>query len=102
MRALFAAAAVLLCATCGGQPAVSGRFRLPASDVQAIQQLVSRRADIAQGVRNIRANDPNHASVTSGATLGHPGGTGNAFTVAKRHGKWVIDSPIYKEYTVAQ
>jgi hypothetical protein len=102
MRVPFTAAVALLCVGCATEPAVSGRYPLPSSDIQAIQQLVDSRPDIAKHVRNIRANDPDHASVTSGASLGHPGGTGSAFTVSKRHGKWIIDSPIYKEYTVAE
>ena len=104
MRVIFAIAFALLqivCATQPEPPSVSGAFPLSETDVLAIQRLVDSRSDIPKPIQSIRTDRPNHAEVSSGK-LSRRVGSGSIFTVAKRRGKWTIDSPIQEEHIVAE
>ncbi len=78
---------------------VFGDYRLVPTDVRAIEELVAARSDIAKPLQSIYADRPNHARINSG-TLTHRAGSGSQFTVAKQHGKWIIDSPIEEEHII--
>ncbi len=81
------------------QASVSGDYALAPPDVQAIEELVAARSDIAKRVQSIHTDRPNHARVSSG-TVTRRVGSGSLFTVAKRHGKWIIDSPVEEEHII--
>jgi hypothetical protein len=68
-------------------------YKLTAADVEQIKALVTTRPDIRKPVREINLNRYNHWEVSSGP-LPQEVGRGNAFTVAKHHGKWIIDGPV--------
>ena len=68
-------------------------YKLAAADVRQIKALVTTRPDIRKPVREICLNRYNHWEVSSGP-LPQEVGRGNAFTVAKHHGKWIIDGPV--------
>lgn len=93
----------LLCVSCASQshPSLSGAFPLAEADVLAIQQLVESRPDIAKPIQSIHTDRPNHAEVSSGR-ISWRVGSSNLFTVAKRHGKWIIDSAIQEEHIIAE
>ena len=82
-------------------PHVSGNFPLTEADVEAIQQLIDDRTDIAKPIQSIHTDRPNHAEVTTGR-LTRRAGSGSIFTVAKRGGKWFIDSVIEEEHIIAE
>jgi hypothetical protein len=94
-------AVLLLSLSCASQqpPWVGGKFPLSPEDVRAIQQLVEARPDIRKPVREIYVDRRGHAQVTSGTPTDRVG-SGSFFTVAKRRGKWIIDSPIQEEHVI--
>ena len=87
------------CSTTSPQVSVSGGYPLTAVDVRAIEELVASRSDIPKPIQSIHTDRPNHAKVSTG-TLTHRVGSGSLFTVAKRHGRWVIDSPVEEEHII--
>jgi hypothetical protein len=99
MFRLFPIVAVLAFSSCASKPQVSGAFPLSEADIRAIQQLVDAREDIPKPVREIYSDHPNHAEVGTG-TLSYRIGSGSLFTVAKRRGQWVIDSPVREEHII--
>jgi hypothetical protein len=68
-------------------------YKLTAADVKQIKALVAARPDILKPVRQIDLNRYNHWEVSSGP-LPQDVGRGNAVTVSKHHGQWVIDGPV--------
>jgi hypothetical protein len=81
------------------QLSVSGDYPLSSSDIRAIEALVDARPDIAKPLQSVYTDRRNHARVSSGA-LTRRVGSGSLFTVAKRQGKWVIDSSIEEEHII--
>ncbi len=78
---------------------VSGSYPLAARDVRAIEKLVATRRDIAKPLQSIYADRPGHARISSGTPTRRIG-SGNLFTVAKRDGKWMVDSRIEEEHLI--
>ena len=72
---------------------------LSRSDIQEIRALVLRRSDIRKPLSRILADRPDEAWITTGRP-GYGGEPFNVFTVAKRNGRWVVDSPIREERIV--
>jgi len=72
---------------------------LSGADVRAIERLVDGRTDIPKPVSEINADRPDHAEVATGV-LDYRVGSGSLFTVAKRGGQWVIDSPVREEHVI--
>jgi hypothetical protein len=68
-------------------------YKLTAADVKQIKARVAARPDIRKPVREINLNRYNHWEVSSGP-LPQDVGRGNAVTVSKHHGQWVIDGPV--------
>src|SRR6476620_3914911 len=68
-------------------------YKLTAADVKQIKALVAARPDIRKPVREIDLNRYNHWEVSTGP-LPQDVGRGNAVTVSKDHGKWIIDGPV--------
>ena len=99
MRSLTVVAMLAVISSCATKPSVSGRYPLAESDVKHIQQLVDARSDIPKPIRDIHVHRANHAEVSTG-TLTHRIGSGSLFTIAKRHGQWVIDSPVREEHII--
>jgi hypothetical protein len=86
-----------LLAACGTRAEINpGVFELSQNDIHEINLLVSQRADIRKPVSRILCDYPDHAVITAGRR-GYAGEVFNVFQVAKRHGRWIIDSPISEE-----
>jgi hypothetical protein len=73
-------------------------------DVREIELLVARRADILKPVISVHvmstipANNPLNGKIQVVAGRhDHVGDTFDTFTVAKRHGRWAITSPIERD-----
>jgi len=75
---------------------VLGNQPLSQSDIREIKQVVLQRSDIRKPILRIFFDRPDHAWVNTGQH-GYVGAVGNQFTVAKRHGRWQIDSKIEEE-----
>jgi hypothetical protein len=103
LRSVLIVPVLILCSSCASeqQPSVSGKFALTAADVRAIQRLVEARPDIRKPVRGIYVDRRDHAQVNSGTPTRRVG-SGSFFTVAKRHGQWVIASPIQEEHIIVE
>jgi hypothetical protein len=88
-----------LLAACGTRPEMNntGPYGLSQDDVREIKLLVSQRPDIRKPVSRILCDYTDHAVVTAGRR-GYAGEVFNIFDVAKRHGRWMIDSPIREEH----
>jgi hypothetical protein len=71
---------------------IEGRYRLPEGDVREITALVMQRSDIPKPILRIITSDPNHASLETGREA--PGALYSSFAVAKRHGRWRVDSDV--------
>jgi hypothetical protein len=99
LHTLTVVALLAVISSCATKPSVSGRYALADSDVRQIQQLVDARSDIPKPIRDIHVDRANHAEVSTG-NLTHRVGSGSLFTVAKRHGQWVIDSPVREEHII--
>ena len=99
MRSLATVVLFAVSSSCAITPSVSGRYPLAEPDVRQIQHLVDARSDIPKPIRNIYVDRANHGEVSTG-TLTHRVGSGSLFTVAKRHGRWVIDSPVREEHII--
>ena len=99
MRSLAVVALLAVNSSCATTPSVSGRYPLADSDVRQIQQLVDARSDIPKPIQDIHVDGANHAEVSTGS-MTHRVGSGSLFTVAKRHGQWVIDSPVREEHII--
>jgi hypothetical protein len=73
-------------------------------DVREIELLVAQRADILKPVLSVHvmstipANNPLNGKIEVVAGRDHHvGDTFDTFTVAKRHGRWAITSPIQRD-----
>ena len=105
LRSLWIVALIAVgCSTAPSPPpphhvSVSGDYALSRADIRAIEQLVEARPDIAQPLQSIHTDRRNHARVSSGA-LTRRVGSGSLLTVAKRHGRWIIDSPVEEEHII--
>jgi hypothetical protein len=95
LRSIWLVTLLAVVSSCATKPHVSGSFPL----VRAIERLADGRADIPKPVRDIYADRPNHAEIGTG-TLNYRVGSGSLFTVAKRGGQWVIDSPVREEHII--
>jgi hypothetical protein len=91
------------CVTSSNAPEVqfSGVTR---QDVREIELLVAQRADILKPVISVHvmstipANNPLNGKIEVVAGRDHHvGDTSDTFTVAKRHGRWAITSPIRRD-----
>jgi hypothetical protein len=100
MRSFGVLALLAVSSSCATKPSVSGRYPLADSDVKQIQQLVDARPDIPKPIRDIYVDRANHAEVSTGNPT-HRVGSGSLLTVARRHGHWVIDSPVREEHIIA-
>ena len=69
---------------------------LSPSDREQIKALVAARPDIRRPITGVAADGPNRARVSAGIRE-KVGDIGDYFTVAKRHGRWSIVSPIDHE-----
>jgi len=85
--------------SCATEPEVLPPNLLNAADVREIEALVAARPDIQKPIREIHVNGYKRIEVNSGR-ISHRVGSGSLFTVAKRRGKWVIDSPIQEEHII--
>ena len=99
LRSIWFVALLAIVSSCANKPHVSGSSALSETDVRAIEQLVDGRWDIPKPVREIYADRPNHAEISTGL-LNYRAGSASLFTVAKRGGHWVIDSPVREEHII--
>jgi hypothetical protein len=90
---------MLMLGSCSMPPIVNGNYSLSENDVAEIKQLVLQRSDTRKPILRIFADRPNHALVDSGRQ-GYVGNIFNSFAVAKRHGRWQIDSKIEEEHII--
>ena len=94
MRAFYLPVVLFVLAACATPPEIIGH--LPAEDIRAIELLVSRRADIRKPILRIDADRPDLATIQTGRD-DNAGDISQRFTVAKRHGQWIIVSQIDEE-----
>jgi hypothetical protein len=95
-RALVISFALLSLTSCTMPPTVLGNQPLSQGDIREIKQLVLQRPDIKKPILRIFFDRADHAWVNTGQD-GYVGAVGDQFTVAKRHGRWEIDSKIEEE-----
>jgi len=86
-------------ATNSHEVSLSGNYPFTSNDVRAIKELVATRSDIPKPLQSIHTDRPNHARVSTGK-LTRRVGSGSLFTVAKRQGKWSIDSTVEEEHII--
>jgi hypothetical protein len=96
VRGLFGLVPLLVLASCSMPPIVGGNYPLSQRDIREIKQVVLQRSDIRKPILWIFFDRPEHAWVNTGQD-GYVGAVGDQFTVAKRHGRWQIDSKIQEE-----
>jgi hypothetical protein len=101
LRSFLVVVIPALFASCSSEPVIGGKFPLTAADVAAIQRLVDARPDVRKPLRDTYVDRLNHAQVSTGTPTDRVG-SGSFFTVAKRQGHWMIDSPIQEEHIIVE
>ena len=84
--------------SCATSPEIGGDYPLSRDDIHQIILLVQQRSDIRKPILSIFAFRADRASVQSGSW--DPQDYYSEFFVAKRRGRWQIDSKIWEERTI--